>query len=177
MFILSLFWLLACPLADARRRWMKTRIKLRSTRCLCFAFLCLFFFFSLLLLLGNKCPKPPTLLFVALQGACVGAELAKQATTQPPHAVNKHMSRRDSLATRRRSDKAAESGEHFRNYRSGGGQRSRREVEEEEGDCTKEAISPPRISFFLSFWRPTPQARLLLSASRRGRSWQSVTNE
>lgn len=177
MFILSLFWLLACPLADARRRWMKTRIKLRSTQCLCFAFLCLFFFSFLLLLLGNKCPKPPTLLFVALQGACVGAELAKQATTQPPHAVNKRMSRRDSLATRRRSDKAAESGEHFRNYRSGGGQRSRREVEEEEGDCTKEAISPPRISFFLGFWRPTPQARLLLSASRRGRSWQSVTNE
>lgn len=174
MFILSLFWLLACHLADARRRRMKTRMKLRSTQSLCIAFLCLFFF---LLLLGNKCPKPPTQLFDALQRACVSAELAKQATTQPPHAVNKHMSRRDSLATRRRSDKAAESGEHFRNYRSGGGQRTRQEVEEEEGDCTKEVISPSRISFFLGFWRPTPQTRLLLSASRRGRSWQSVTNE
>lgn len=34
-----------------------------------FCFFVSFFFFPLLLLLGNKCPKPPTLLFVALQGS------------------------------------------------------------------------------------------------------------
>lgn len=95
------------------------------------------------------------------------ARSSERPTTQP---TPWQKSQGASTATRRRS-----STEHFRNCRSGRGQRSRQEVEEEEGDCTKEVISPSRN--LLGFFPPlfvashSPQHACRCQHSEEGGPW------
>lgn len=102
---------------------------------------------------------------------------------QPPHAANKHVSRGvvgvffwlvgccsfsggGGGGTRRRSEKQQRA---FCDLQErAGGQRSRQEVEEEEGDCPKGSGFSVQDFFFL--------VSLLLSARWRRRRSQSLTN-